>query len=300
MDSMMETEAFRGTYPGCLDCLKRLARTAAHMASPDQAARDLAEREALAVLESSLALERSSPELAGRMLRVVRRVTGTFDPYRDYKAHEMAVAQDAFDRLAPRLKGGLGEALALAALGNALDFFLPAAEIQAAAELFHQGQLRLFHDDGLRLAAFLAEKPRTVLYLADNSGEILFDRPLFDHLAAHAARMTLVVKSGPVFNDLTRADLDRAGLGDRFGPVAETGSDGPGLDWDFISDEFRELLDRADLILAKGLGHFETMIRRAPARPVFHVFKAKCEPTQAHLNAPAGAYFALWRAGREG
>ena len=44
-----------------------------------------------------------------------------------------------------------------------------------------------YHDDRDHLEKFLQEKPGTVLYLADNSGEIFFDLPLFQHLRSTPA-----------------------------------------------------------------------------------------------------------------
>ena len=78
------------------------------------------------------------------------------------------------------------------------------------------------------------------MYLTDNSGEIYFDQPLYDMISQRADRVILTVKGGPGLNDLTRADLERAGLTGRFGRIADTGVAGAGIDWGRAPREFEE------------------------------------------------------------
>ena len=62
--------------------------------------------------------------------------------------------------------------------------------------------------------------PGSVLYLADNAGETVFDRLLIETLDAP---VLYAVKSGPVLNDATRDDALAAGV-DRVADIVTTGS----------------------------------------------------------------------------
>ena len=287
-------------FPQCLDCLFDLARTAAEMAAgSDPQVKARAEEAAAAVLAQAETSGLTSPEVANRMLRAMRRETGVADPYSRFKVEEMAQARSAFEK-AMRLVGqDLRSRLSLAVLGNSLDFFRPADEALAEVASTLSSPLRFFHDDSERLESYLSSKPGLILYLTDNAGEVYFDLLLYDYLRQRAGRLVLIVKGGPALNDLTRADLERAGLSDRFDEVADTGTDGAGVDWENVSTAFLALLEKADLVLAKGMANFETLYPRPLPGPTFFLFKVKCIPIKDYLKAPPESYWALWREGNK-
>ena len=95
-------------------------------------------------------------------------------------------------------------------------------------------------------------------------------------------------------NDLTRVDLEQSGVADRFAHVANT-SGGAGVEWDRVSPEFAALLSDADLVLAKGLANFLTVYQYPLPCPAFFIFKAKCQPVRAALDASGDTFWALWQ-----
>ena len=184
--------------------------------------------------------------------------------------------------------------VSLAALGNSLDFFKDPEKALAEIPGRLQTGLSFYYDDLPRLEAFLSHTPGTVLYLTDNTGEVLFDLPLYDYIKAHAERTVLVVKGGPSLNDLTRRELQQAGLESRFDEIADTGIDGVGIEWDRVSGDFLDLVAKADLILSKGMANFETVYPHKLSSPAFFIFKAKCAPIKDYVKAPADSFQALW------
>ena len=106
-----------------------------------------------------------------------------------------------------------------------------------------------------------------------------------------------MVKGGPSLNDLTRSELATFHLGERFAEVADTGTDGVGIDWDRVSEAFLHLIDGADLIVSKGMANLESIYPRKLTCPVFFLFKAKCQPIQDYLHSPADSFWALWHDG---
>jgi uncharacterized protein with ATP-grasp and redox domains len=190
-----------------------------------------------------------------------------------------------YQRLSPAYGDDLESLLRLAAVGNALDFFRGEAEVTremlARAE-FDLGALPAFRQE-------LAGPPGLILYLADNAGEQFFDRPLVSALRLRGWRVLYVVKGGPIQNDLTREDLAASGLEDALEPVVDTGARTVGLELHQASPGFRELYDTARLIVAKGMGHFETMSHLNDPR-VWFLLQAKCTPVAQALGVERNTF----------
>jgi len=284
--------------PQCSDCLISLAKDVAALADPaDPGLTRAAERIARDALAEAANNESSSPQIANRILRKIRKITGISDPYADFKAREMDQAQKIIFQLQDRVGQDLKSRAILAALGNSLDFFKNPVQVLADLPRQFSNGISFYRDDLAQLQAFLEFKPQRVLYLTDNAGEIYFDIPLYEYLKQYCRQIYLVVKGGPSLNDLTRTELQAAGLAHRFDAVADTGTDGAGIDWDNVSPEFIELVASADLIVSKGMANFETLYPKSIAAPSFYLFKVKCEPIQNFILAPAGSFMALWTAG---
>ena len=282
--------------PQCVDCLMSLAQDLVTLAGSEKPCLvEKAKNIARNILEDAGHNKMSSPQISNRIFKEIRKLTGIADPYRDFKLREMEQARKIFTDLAHQVADNLRSRATLATIGNSLDFFNnPEQALAEIPGLFRNG-LSFYVDHLDLLEAFLTTKPNKVLYLTDNAGEIYFDLPLYEYLEKQCRRIYLVVKGGPALNDLTRIELQTAGLENRFDNLTDTGTDGAGIDWDNISGEFRELIASADLIISKGMANFETIYPRPISAPTFYLFKVKCEPIQNYIHAPAGSFLALWK-----
>ena len=137
------------------------------------------------------------------------------------------------------------------------------------------------------------ESAQDILYLADNAGEIVFDRLLIEQLPEK--KITVAVKGSPVINDATMEDAISTGL-TKIVPVIDNGSDGPGTILETCSDEFLSRFEQADLIISKGQGNFETLSEID--KKIYFFLKAKCSVIAQHLQVPVGTFF-LGRKGVE-
>lgn len=284
--------------PQCIDCLMSLAKSATALAGVTDAGM-IAKAEAATreILQKAADNRLSSPQLAGKILREIQRLTGVSDPYRQFKAREMALARKIYAQIKSDNLSDLRARASLAILGNSLDFFKNPAETLAEIPAQLNAGISYFYDDIDRLAAFLEKQSGRVLYLTDNAGEIFFDIRLYEYIKARARNTVLVVKGGPSINDLTREELQFTDQDDLFNEVADTGSDGAGIDWDHVSEEFLDLVASSDLIISKGMANFETIYPKNIRPPVFFLFKVKCEPIQRLVQAPVGSFIALWKEG---
>ena len=110
--------------PQCVDCLFSLAKDVVTLsASKNPRFAEKAEHITRNILEDAGKNKLSSPQIANRMLREIRRMTGIDDPYQDFKAREMAQAREVFYHIKNQVDWNLRSRANLAALGNSLDFF---------------------------------------------------------------------------------------------------------------------------------------------------------------------------------
>ena len=133
------------------------------------------------------------------------------------------------------------------------------------------------------LATAMAQAKR-ILYLADNAGEIAFDRLLLEQMPVE--KVTVAVRGAPVLNDATIADTQAAGIPGLV-EVIDNGSDAPGTILDDCSAAFRGYFDAADLVFAKGQGNYETL--SDVSKNIVFALKAKCPVIARHLGCPVGS-----------
>jgi len=274
----------------CIPCFVRQALEAVRFVTDDPALHERVLREVLAMV-AKLDLRQSPPVVAQEIHRRLRELTHQADPYRGVK--------DRFNRLGLRLLPELLATMAgaadplrmatrLAIAGNVIDLGvngrLTGAEVRSAMD--HALVEPFCGDMGTFREAI--STARRILYLADNAGEICFDRLLIERLPTE--KVTLAVRGGPVINDATLEDARAAGLHEIV-EVVGNGSDAPGTILGDCSPPFRRRYERADLIIAKGQGNFETLSEEP--KNIFFLFKVKCAVIAARAGQALGTHVLL-------
>ena len=279
--------------PECYPCLEDLARRCASLAAADPQKQDKALKAALAYLKENFSLNIVSICLAGEMQRIIRSESGNVDPFAAVKKEEMALARHYAEKYQPSARASLQELVQFAAKGNGFDFF---QDLQMLEKQF-QEPVVFERDDTADLEKLLkagfSGGGKRIIYLADNAGECFFDLPLVNRLKEWA-EVYYAVKESPVQNDLACADLVQSGMGERFANVVSTGTDSPGLDLPNASVQFKALVEQADLIVAKGMGHYETLPELILPQPVFLIFQVKCDPVAQTSRLPRNSYAAYF------
>ena len=293
--------------PDCYECLRRLIYQAAGLATHDASLKQGAIREAIKILDEEFSCNQLSIVIATKIHKAVREVTRNPDPYRAMKEREMLLARQLCPELTlqsetgnPDLSGRgrrradpyedeLCQHLRLAAAANAIDFFRETC----SSEDYMRKPVSFAVDDSKRFVAELRDA-RKVLYLADNAGELYFDLPLVK-LMRQAARVVYAVKPSPVQNDLTLEDVRRTGLENEFGEVVSTGIASPGVVFSLASARFKREFESADLVFAKGMGHYEALSELPPEGRVFYCLMAKCQPVADSLGVEINSYVAMLR-----
>lgn len=271
----------------CIACFVRQTLDASRQVSDDPAFHEQAVRDLLRDLAVADWAE-SPPVLAQKIHRRLREETGIADPYIQQKRAHNELALHLLPALRKDVEQSddpLSSAAHFAIAGNIIDLGaksgLNEADVLHAVE--HAAEKPLEGDiESFRKAVAEAE---TILYLADNAGEIVFDRLLIEQLGPQ--RVTLAVRGRPILNDALMDDAVVAGLTDLV-PVIDNGSDVPGTVPADCSETFRTAFESADLVISKGQGNFETL--SDSDRPIFFLFKVKC-PVVAHTaGVPLGTH----------
>ena len=273
----------------CYPCLANLVRQAAELATDDYRLIVKAIDQGLKLLGHEFSTGKTSIAVATLLHRVVRDVTGNADPYSRMKEAEVDLAKSLRRGWQTNHEGSLRNRIILAVRGNNIDFFKDMKQIKEGLRM----PVEFAIDDTLQLERKL-EKAEGILYLADNAGEVFFDIPLVKRLKDFAP-VTYVVKESPVQNDITLDDLGKFGLAEELSRVITTGTDTPGVDMTMASEEFKAEFEAADVVLAKGMGYWETLSELPPQGKVFYLLKAKCKPVADSLGVTLNSYVALLR-----
>ena len=273
------------TYLECIPCFLRQALDAGRLVTGDQAVHERLLREVLRAA-SEMDLCQSPPAMGQRIHRLIRELTGECDPYRERKSHSNLAALALYPSLRAQVIASADPfetASRLAIAGNVIDMGVNANidESHVHAAIAEALSARL--DGNARAFADAVNGASSILYLADNAGEIVFDRLLLEQMPAE--RVTVAVRGAPVINDATVADTQVAGI-PGLAEVIDNGSDAPGTILEDCSAEFRRRFDQADLVIAKGQGNYETL-NEVP-KDIHFMLKAKCPVIARDLRCHVG------------
>lgn len=274
------------TYFDCIPCFIRQVLDSVRLTTDDRDMQLQALRQALR-LAADMDLTQSPPVMGREIHRFIRKLTENPDPYREIKSRFNAIAL----RMYPDLKAlvdkspePLETAVQLAVAGNIIDFGVNSEiEEQGLKEAITKSlntHLGLSDLEDFKDAIGRAEN---ILYIADNTGEIVFDRLLIEELPA--GKTTCVVRGSAILNDATIEDARSTGITDIVETI-DNGSDAPGTILEDCSDAFRSRFRNAELIIAKGQGNYETL--SDIDKNIFFILTAKCPVISAELGCEVG------------
>ena len=271
------------TFIDCIPCFFEQALRAGRIATDDE--RVL--KHLLDELGSNLrhiSLENTPPETGRLIYRMVKEITGNPDPFRELKRESTQQALALY----PSLKRVIDEsgdslltAIRVAIAGNVIDFGASATyDIDAAIKDALEEDFAICDYSSFKRRLGESE---SILYIGDNAGETVFDRLLIEQMNRP---VTYVVREMPVINDATAEDAIQAGI-DKVATIVSSGTDAPGTILSTCSPEFKEMLNSAEFVLAKGQGNYEGL--STEDHPVFFLLKAKCQIIADDIGIAKGA-----------
>jgi uncharacterized protein with ATP-grasp and redox domains len=270
----------------CIPCFIRQALDSARLATDDERIHEQVVREVLR-LAADLDMSQSPPMIGQQIHKLIRNLIDNKDPYRELKQRSNRSAlrmYKEFKETVRTSKDPLETAVRLAIAANIIDLGVKTSIAETDIEKVINDCLAVdFNSQQLEIFRNAIMKAKKILYLADNAGEIVFDRLLIEQMPYE--KVTVVVKGKPVINDATMEDAESAGL-IQMVEVIDNGSDAPGTILESCSPAFCDRFSSADLVIAKGQGNYETLSN--VDKNIFFVLKAKCPVIAKDLGCEVG------------
>ncbi len=273
-------------YLDCIPCFIRQSLDAAKHATQDFHIHKQVLREVLR-LTSDLDLNQNPPKIGQLIHRLVRELTGVKDPYSKVKKQFNTASLKLYPKMRQLIiesDDPLDTAIRLAIAGNIIDFGVNGALQESDIEKAISECLAAdFTDEQFNAFRQEINDAKEILYIADNAGEIVFDRLLIEQLPTEI--VTAAVRGSPVINDATIEDATNTGLS-RIVEVITNGSDAPGTVLESCSEYFRYRFGKADLVIAKGQGNYETL--SDVKKNIFFLLKVKCPVIAGSIGCKVG------------
>lgn len=281
-------------YNDCISCILKGALDAARLSTDDETVHRRILNTTMERLISADYYE-PPPVIAGNTQRLIREATGDPDPYQKLKKQYNDFALEIYPELETMVRHSSSpfeRAVNIAIAGNIIDF--GAYPDIGKKEIVHtiEQAVRSGVNGSLSWFQSAVEKAGRILWLGDNTGEIVLDKLLLGQM--DRSKVVYAVRGAPILNDAAYEDAVYTGLTDIV-EVVDNGTDVPGTIVERCSERFREEYERADLIVSKGQGNYETL-PHDDERIVF-LFKVKCHVVARESGLPEGDSAVLSHAG---
>jgi len=261
----------------CIHCLARQAVEIAEEATSDVTMQEEIIKKSLKELVE-MDFNETAPEVSFRMHQHAKSISGIDDPYKRLKEQYNEIANEIYNRIIDekwldKAEDPFDMACRLAIAGNIIDFSvglkLEYSDIVKSVEDSIKHNIFGTGTTALREAV---KKANNIMYIADNSGEIIFDKFLLKYLPLN--KITYVVKGSPIVNDATMDDAISTGIVDLV-KVIDNGNSAQGTIFKYCSSTFKSEFSKADLIISKGQANFETL-SDIKDKNIFYLLRAKC------------------------
>ena len=246
------------------------------------------------VCEELSNLDRESPSarVGQRVHKIVRDHSESGDPYREKKEISNEQASRFFDYFEEKVENSpnpLKTGAKLAAAGNIVDFG-PRGDFDIETAL-EDSLTEQFEIDHWTYFFEMLENSSEILYFADNSGEIIYDKLFIQTLlrGSPIEKVVLVVKDGPFLNDVTLNDAKELELDRINGLELRTVDNGDnGGSPELWSSEVESWIDEYDLTISKGQANYEGLSEYDKSS-LFFLLVVKCQLVERSVGAKVGS-----------
>lgn len=229
----------------------------------------------------------SAPAFSRELHQILKLYSQNADPYLEIKKHSNDLVLSlypTFKQLVLESENPFDTALRLAIAGNIIDFGVSNHyDLDATIDKVLKSDFAINNSSELNEALSSA---KTVLYLGDNSGEIVLDK-LFIETIMHP-NLHFAVRGAPIINDVTIDDARYVGI-DMVANIISNGYNAPSTIVDKCSVEFQELYNKADLIISKGQGNLEGLLNNTD-KQIFFLLMVKCDVIAEALGVQKGDF----------
>lgn len=269
----------------CGPCFLRQAGEALDLATCDDELKIEVFNEIFTYLSNNFKTNTNSNGTGSKIHKIIKTRTGSKDPYKNEKILGNKIALKYLPQVKSLIEqdNTLENYVKIAIIGNILDFgaFTLDTDIDKLIGDALLKQLKINNIESLEKSI---EKHDKLLYLVDNTGEIVFDKLLLEKLKRYGLDITIAVKSEPILNDACMEDAIEVGL-DKYGEIVEIGAGTVGFVDSEISDEFREIFNNHNFIISKGMGNYEGLTEIDTSdKDLYFLLCAKCNTISRHIG----------------
>lgn len=267
----------------CLVCFMQQTLATAKLSTTDPSVQSRVVKESARLL-ADLDMSLSPPVNAIQIYGLIAAITHENDPFAAAKKKSTELALSLRDSVRHQIETSenpLQTAVRFAIASNIIDYGAQhefnALETlsRCREEEFCIDEFNLFEQEIVHTVS-----PR-IFYLADNSGEIVFDGLLIEQLLKKGCSVRLVVREGVILNDATMADAEASGIL-QLCTVMKSGTKCPGTPFELCNEEVQEAFRTSDIIISKGQGNFETLSDEDA--PIFFMMTVKCNVVAQHIS----------------
>ncbi len=271
--------------PYCKNCLKALAEKTCYLS---HAGKDVL-LNCFMIIDELFGSDITPPAIANKIHMLIREKTGVADPYAEKKDKEVSIAKRAIMELDELFSFDLEDVLKFSALGNSTDTFL-----DAKTNFLDLSDIK-FYAELDKIEKEIDREEKDVLILGDNVSDFLFDMKLIRFLENRGKNVYYAVKEAPVQNDLCMIDVFKYQFDKIFNNIISTGTNKVGIEKKDLKGKIMELWERDAVVIAKGMGNFETISEFRDGKKFIHIMKVKCPSISEAISFPEGSYVAIVR-----
>lgn len=272
----------------CIPCFQRQALQALRFVINDVEEQERILRLIIAKLES-MDWTTTPPEMAHIVHNIVREECGVEDPYKDIKKSYNDIVLSLYPEIKRSVEDSeepLLTAVRLAIAGNIIDLGANSDfDLNKTISDVLEKEFAIFDFEELTT---ILENANTMAFLADNTGEIVFDKILLETILDRYKidKILFAVKGAPQINDATIDDAEYVGIDNLQGTeFVKVGIGLPGSGIERSSKEFHNILGSVDLVISKGQGNYEAL---SGYHDIFFLLMAKCPVIANDLNVNIG------------
>jgi len=273
----------------CASCMLRQSREAIEHATESNKIRMKSTLKVLEFMDKNFKKDVNSNKLGTDLHHLIMKETGNDDPYKMLREEGNRIGL----KLMPTAKEIIQEDpsfenyVKIAVAGNIIDF----GALEEDTDMEKLIRDKIVEEPVINDIALLEkelENANRILYLADNGGEIVFDKLLIQKIKEdYDLEIILALKEGPILNDALMNDAKDLDL-DKYATLITTGARSVGVVNAYISDELHMLLDEVDLIISKGMGNYEGLTEMHIKSPVYFLLTAKCNTIAREIGVENG------------
>ena len=270
--------------PGCVPCIVKQSYTLAKLLGVEEKKmQNQIIYDTLSLLLENKEIQ-SAPHFSIKLQSVLNKNLNGKSSFKKIKEKNILSAEKYFDYLQTMMESSddkLETAVRISIIGNTIDLGAnPGFNLENDINEITSNQINLDFFDKFKNDL---NQSKSILFIADNYEEALFDKFLLEQLINKD--VVFAVRSNEILNDITLDDAKNLGI-DNYCKIIESGSRIAGTDLNECTPLFLDLFNGADLVIAKGQGNFETLLHAK--RSIYFLFKVKCDVISEICGYPVG------------